>query len=83
MARDDALRALWPTLFYQEFNQGMAKAPAALLAEPWLNISMMIAHNIPVSNQSSQLQMTAYSTNSLNMVRLYLIENTAYPDFTN
>lgn len=43
----------------------------------------MTGHNMPVSKQCSQLQMRAYSTNSLNMVRLYLIENTAYPDFTN
>lgn len=34
MARDDALRAVWSTLFYQEFNQGMVKAPAVLLTEP-------------------------------------------------
>lgn len=43
----------------------------------------MIAPNMPISNPNSELQMRAYSTNSLNMVRLYLIENTAYPDFTN
>lgn len=34
MARDDALRAVWSTLFYQEFKQGMAKARAVILKEP-------------------------------------------------
>lgn len=34
MARDDALRAVWSTLFYQEFNQEMTKAPGVLLTEP-------------------------------------------------
>lgn len=34
MARDDALRSVWSTLLYQEFNQDMAKALAVLLTEP-------------------------------------------------
>lgn len=34
MARDDPLRAVWSTLFYQEFRQRMAKGPAVLLTEP-------------------------------------------------
>lgn len=34
MARDDAIRAVWSTLFYQEFSQGMSKAPAVSLIEP-------------------------------------------------
>lgn len=34
MARDDMLRAVWLTLFYQEFRQGMAKASVVSLTEP-------------------------------------------------
>lgn len=45
-------------------------------------INMIIAHNMPISNQSSQRKMRAYSTKSLNMVNLYIIETTDMLDFT-
>lgn len=41
----------------------------------------MIAHNMPISNQSSQLKTRAYSTSRLNMVNLYIVETTDYLDF--